>query len=56
MAGGALAVYNGDDLAKAVAQLAQDLGLEAKEQVRVARRIWGAVRKIDVVITHPQTR
>jgi hypothetical protein len=50
------AVSNGDHLVKAVAQLARDLGLEAKEQVRVARRIWGAVRRIDVVITHPQTR
>src|SRR5580658_5930815 len=56
MAGKALAVSNGDELVKAVAQLARELGLEAKEQVRVARRIWGAVRKIDVVITHPQTR
>lgn len=56
MPGKALAVANGDELVKAVAQLARDLGLESKEQVRVARRIWGAVRKIDVVITHPQTR
>ena len=56
MPGLAKAVSNGDDLVKAVAQLAQELGLEAKEQVRVARRIWGAVRKIDVVLTHPQTR
>lgn len=56
MPGRAKAVSNGDDLVKAVAQLAQELGLEAKEQVRVARRIWGAVRKIDVVLTHPQTR
>jgi hypothetical protein len=24
--------------------------------VRVARRIWGAIRKIDVVLIHPQTR
>ena len=56
MPGRATAVSNGDDLVKAVAQLAQELGLEAKEQVRVARRIWGAVRKIDVVLTHPQTR
>lgn len=56
MPGRAIAVSNGDDLVKAVAQLAQELGLEAKEQVRVARRIWGAVRKIDVVLTHPQTR
>jgi hypothetical protein len=56
MPGKALAVTNGDELVKAVAGLAHDLGLEAKEQVRVARRIWGAVRKIDVVITHPETR
>ena len=56
MPGRQQAVSNGDDLVKAVAQLARDLDLEEKEQVRVARRIWGAVRKIDVVITHPQTR
>jgi len=56
MPGRQQAVFNGDELVKAVAQLSRDLGLEAKEQVRVARRIWGAVRKIDVVITHPTTR
>jgi len=56
MPGKATAVSNGDELVKAVAQLSRDLGLEAKEQVRVARRIWGAVRKIDVVLTHPETR
>lgn len=56
MSGRALAVANGDGLAKAVAQLGADLGLEAMEQVRVARRIWGAERYIDVVLTQPQTR
>ena len=56
MPGRATAVSHGDDLVKAVTQLARELGLEAKEQVRVARRIWGAVRRIDVVLTHPQTR
>lgn len=56
MPGRATAISNGDDLVKAVAKLARELGLEAKEQVRVARRIWGAVRKIDVVITDPKTR
>ncbi len=56
MSGRALAVANGDGLAKAVAQLGRDLGLDAIEQVRVARRIWGAERYIDVVLTHPQTR
>jgi len=39
-----------------VAQLGRDLGLEAVEQVRVARRIWGAERYIDVVLIYPQTR
>ena len=56
MAGRALAVANGDELARAVAQLGRDLGLEAMEQVRVARRIWGAERYIDVVLICPQTR
>ena len=56
MAGRALAVANGDELARAVAQLGRDLGLEAMEQVRVARRIWGAERYIDVVLIYPQTR
>ena len=56
MAGKGLAVANGDDLVKLVAELAQNLGLESRKQVRVARRIWGAIRHIDVVITHPQTR
>ena len=56
MPGRALAVSNGDGLAKLVMGLAQQLGLEAKEQVRVARRIWGAERRIDVVLIHPSTR
>src|SRR6266436_3318456 len=56
MAGKALAVSNGEELAKAVVVLAAQLGLETHEQVRVARRIWGAIRHIDVVITHSQTR
>lgn len=56
MPGKGLAVSNGDELVRAVADLAQNLGLESRKQVRVARRIWGAIRHIDVVITHPQTR
>jgi hypothetical protein len=56
MAGKALAVSNGDELVRAVVAMASELGLESIEQVRVARRIWGAVRRIDVVLTHPQTR
>jgi hypothetical protein len=56
MPGRGQAVTNGDQLVKAVAELGRQLGLEATEQVRVARRIWGANRHIDVVLTHPQTR
>jgi hypothetical protein len=56
MAGKALAVSNGEELVRAVVAMANELGLETTEQVRVARRIWGAVRRIDIVLTHPQTR
>ncbi|MFA4944687.1 MAG: PD-(D/E)XK nuclease superfamily protein [Lentisphaeria bacterium] len=56
MAGRALAVENGAGLTKAVVQLGKNLKLETSEQVRVARRIWGAKRHIDVVLTDPQTR
>lgn len=44
MPGLARAVSNGDDLVRAVAGLGEKLGLEASQQVRVARRIWGAKR------------
>ena len=56
MAGRALAVTNGEELTRAVAQLGRELALEAIEQVRVARRIWGAERHIDVVLIHPLSR
>ena len=56
MAGLATAVHNGDELVKEVVALGSLLQLEAREQVRVARRIWGAERRIDVVLIHPATR
>jgi hypothetical protein len=56
MAGRALAVSNGDELVQLVVALGRQLGLEAREQVNVARRIWGAERYIDVVLIHPATR
>jgi hypothetical protein len=56
MPGKATAVYKGDELVVSVVSLAKRLGLEARTQVRVARRIWGAVRKIDVVLVHTETR
>ena len=56
MAGRATAVASGEELTRAVAALGASLGLEVRQQYQVGRRIWGAVRRIDIVLTHPQTR
>jgi hypothetical protein len=56
MPGRATAVKSGDELVRAVATLASSLGLQVRMQVRVGRRIWGAVRRIDVVLTYTETR
>lgn len=53
MPGGAKAVASGDELVKQVRGLGEKLGLEAREQYKVARRIWGAERKIDVILKNP---
>jgi hypothetical protein len=55
MAGGAKAVSSGDELAKLVCDLAIKLGLEVHEQFKVARRLWGAERRIDVILKDPKT-
>lgn len=55
MAGGAKAVTSGDDLVSAVANLGTDLKLDVRKQYKVARRIWGAVRNIDVVMRDTKT-
>lgn len=55
MAGRATAVTSGDALCKEVASLGRALDLVAQEQFRCGRRIWGAQRLIDVVLTHVQT-
>src|SRR5260221_561294 len=55
MAGGAKAVSSGDELAKLVCDLATKLGLEVHEQFMVARRLWGAERRIDVILKDPKT-
>jgi hypothetical protein len=55
MAGRATAVRNGQDLKAAVESLGAKLGLQAKTEVRVGRRLWGAQRCIDVVLTRPDT-
>ena len=56
MAGRDRAVAGGGQLVADVCALAQRLGLETREQVRVGRRLWGAERRIDVVLTQPDTR
>jgi hypothetical protein len=56
MPGRATASASGEELVKAVVAQAMSLGLEVRREYQVGRRIWGAVRRIDVVLTHPQTR
>lgn len=56
MAGLASAVVSGQELERAVAELGRALGLEVRQQVRVGRRLWGAERKIDVILTHREAR
>ena len=56
MAGKATATHQGKILQDRVVHLACILGLEAKTEVAAARRLWGAKRRIDVVLKEPQTR
>jgi len=46
----------GDQLELEVMALAERLGLEARRQVKVGRRLWGAERRIDLVLTEPASR
>lgn len=56
MSGGDVAVASGEALKKKVVELAKTLELETREEVPVGRRLWGSKRKIDVVLTHAETR
>ena len=56
MAGKSTAVESGAELRDQVAELGRSLGLDAETEVSVGRRIWGARRRIDVVLRHPVTR
>jgi hypothetical protein len=56
MAGGAAAVKSGEELKDQVKELGRRLGLEARVEVRVGRRLWGSERYIDVILTHATTR
>ncbi len=56
MPGGKTAVTNGASLRSVIVEIAQALGLEVSTEVYVGRRLWGAKRMIDVVLTHSITR
>ena len=56
MPGKSKAVESGNTLRDVVAELGRKLGLAAEIEVSVGRRIWGAKRRIDVVLKHPETR
>lgn len=56
MAGKAKAVASGNELRDRVAELGKSLGLEAETEVVLGRRIWGAKRRIDVVLRDAETR
>jgi hypothetical protein len=55
VAGKAGAVKSGAELRNRVVEIGLGIGLEPRTEVRVARRLWGAVRCIDVVLTRTDT-
>jgi len=56
MAGGKATATSGTVLVDAVIRLAESLGLSHKKEVKSGRRIWGAGRRIDLVLTHQPSR
>ena len=44
---------SGADLEREVAALGVRIGLDVRRQVRVGRRLWGAERSIDIVVSRP---
>jgi hypothetical protein len=53
MPGRRIAVQNGEELKSQVLDIGSGLGLVCKAEVRVGRRLWGAQRRIDIVLSHP---
>ena len=56
MPGKAAATESARQLVERVVMLANELDLESRTEVYVGRRIWGARRRIDVVLRHRETR
>jgi len=50
LAGRSKAVSSGSDLTKKVRKLAEELGLKVHEQYKVGHRLWGAGRRIDIIL------
>jgi len=55
MPGRGAAPKSGEALKNRVVELASELGLESETEVRAARRLWGAKRRIDVVLKREET-
>ena len=55
MPGTGAAPHSGKELQDKVVELAKKLGLKARTEVIAARRLWGAKRRIDVVLVHEET-
>ncbi len=56
MPGRARANTSGKGLVAQTRDLAVKLGLDTQPEVRVGRRLWGAVRRIGLVVRDPVTR
>jgi hypothetical protein len=56
MAGRSAACDSGKALEKVVQNVAEKLGLDVKRQVKVGRRIWGAERRIDLIVSDNSKR
>ena len=55
MPGRATAVKSGAELEAVVQEVGRGLGLQTRRQVKVGRRLWGAERHIDIVMTLPDS-
>ena len=55
MPGGKNATSSGDELKQRVVSVGEQLNLDAKTEVKAARRLWGAKRRIDVVLRQKET-
>lgn len=56
MPGRGAAPQSGKELENEVARLAKELGLEVRRGFKVGRRLWGAERRIDLILTDREQR